>query len=1228
MSTEDKQEDFDLAIFNLDGVTDPSDLKKCALQIQSYLKLCGDTSLEKIQSSADVTTVANIFALTGSVLDLILYSVSPKQDDDGVKQVALLAINLIGLFPDPQNEAFTRVALRPMLGLMAECLYKKKGKIRQSDIKRMQLHLNHQIAGDLGKFIDETQGRIGELLASAATLAVQILQSIANPTFGIAIGAASSGASADTRDPDQQFTNWAKPLSELAATSTFVPISINPLQISRLQLEASEAISSVTSVINAQSSGDKYSIAWLIAETKKVLAGMKNKGTANVPINQTGEYERETNGQTLEFVSLQADALLEPPCPDSETNSTSNRISFSMGTEKVSHSDFYIPEIDFTYNRLYSSQLLELDQSVVGSRWMMPFSNIIKKQDEHYVYIDGRARTHYVPKSILKKAYEIPYEGIKITAVEEDILCIDSGDGWRSYYLRQENLEDFYPYAFLTEKNNNEIKLYYQNLYQKIYLQRIEFNIKNKKCTLKFAYNDLGKVIAIFKGDEVKPLSEYVYSAQGDLIQAVDQNGHIRNYEYNAYHQLTRYTDRTGRGQNIRYESINAKARAIEEWADDDYFHTRLEWHKKLRQVAIFNAENLPTYYYYDLFGFTYRIRLADGREQWTYRDNKKRIIKQIDFFGRETNQEYNDQDQLSKVNLPNGGVIRFAYDEDGNLSETKDPEGNIWKQEYDDQGNMVKQINPLGHTQQYKYNSDHQVVMITDSKGGQKQVQYNDLGQMIAFKDCSGKLSQWKYDELGRLIEEISAEDQKVHYQYSEAGVDKGYLKTITYSDGLKEQFDRDQEGRLLRHVGTKGDITQYQYDKTGLLQHRIDPNRHQISYHWNKLGQLIRLTNQNQADYLFDYDEYGQLIREKAFDGEEKYYAYNENGLLSEIRQANIVTTLDYGADTKLVYRQLKHSQSGVSQEEYFHYNLNGNLNQVSNADSQNDWYYNALGQVEREHQQYKLPNQKPMVAIIRYRYDELGNLINTIRPDKQEIDWLNYGSGHVYAIALNQQDIIGFKRDNLHRETERYLISGLIEKKCYNDVGLLSSQHIFSDDDASYIQYQADRHYQYDQNYFLTQVKDSRLGTYEYKYDPIGRLIKAQNKNMQETYLFDPAGNLLDPDDYLEQHLKNNTLKAFLGAHYHYDEQGNVREKQTINNVLKLNWDNSNRLIASEQNGQKTKYAYDVFGRRIYKQTENEGLTLFGWDGDQMIWESYASDHPFKKNKLYQALYLRAK
>ncbi|WP_406842926.1 RHS repeat domain-containing protein, partial [Acinetobacter baumannii] len=49
-----------------------------------------------------------------------------------------------------------------------------------------------------------------------------------------------------------------------------------------------------------------------------------------------------------------------------------------------------------------------------------------------------------------------------------------------------------------------------------------------------------------------------------------------------------------------------------------------------------------------------------------------------------ETQQEYNDQDQLVKIVQPNGGVIRFAYDEQDNLVEIKDPEGSIWKREYD----------------------------------------------------------------------------------------------------------------------------------------------------------------------------------------------------------------------------------------------------------------------------------------------------------------------------------------------------------------------------------------------------------------------------------------------------------------------------------------------------------------------------------------------------------------
>jgi hypothetical protein len=66
-------------------------------------------------------------------------------------------MNLIGLFLQPNTEAHVRMALRPMLGLMAECLYPANGKIKEADLRRMQLHLNAQMAGDLEKFLQETQ---------------------------------------------------------------------------------------------------------------------------------------------------------------------------------------------------------------------------------------------------------------------------------------------------------------------------------------------------------------------------------------------------------------------------------------------------------------------------------------------------------------------------------------------------------------------------------------------------------------------------------------------------------------------------------------------------------------------------------------------------------------------------------------------------------------------------------------------------------------------------------------------------------------------------------------------------------------------------------------------------------------------------------------------------------------------------------------------------------------
>ncbi len=63
----------------------------------------------------------------------------------------------------------------------------------------------------------------------------------------------------------------------------------------------------------------------------------------------------------------------------------------------------------------------------------------------------------------------------------------------------------------------------------------------------------------------------------------------------------------------------------------------------------------------------------------------------------------------------------------------------------------------------------------------------------------------------------------------------------------------------------------------------------------------------------------------------------------------------------------------------------------------------------------------------------------------------------------------------------------------------------------------------------------------------------------------------------------------------------------------------------MICSDHNGQVTTYGYDVFGRRLFKNSHTDkSLILFGWDGDLMIWESQQSSNEqaqYTKHYVYE-------
>ena len=71
---ENKAPAVELAVFNLDSVTHVADHQMIANQVQNFLHVCGNTSLDKVKVNANTATVANIYALSGSVLDLLLFA--------------------------------------------------------------------------------------------------------------------------------------------------------------------------------------------------------------------------------------------------------------------------------------------------------------------------------------------------------------------------------------------------------------------------------------------------------------------------------------------------------------------------------------------------------------------------------------------------------------------------------------------------------------------------------------------------------------------------------------------------------------------------------------------------------------------------------------------------------------------------------------------------------------------------------------------------------------------------------------------------------------------------------------------------------------------------------------------------------------------------------------------------------------------------------------------------
>ncbi|WEF31946.1 RHS repeat-associated core domain-containing protein [Pseudoduganella chitinolytica] len=1253
--------------------------------------------------AGSLPVIGNIMALMDAIMDVVgimqKYIAKEKEKVDFLAWVSL-GINLIGVVPVPPGMSAARMSLRPALHLARQKLAMGAKDIGAALVEVLVLHLNARLAGELETFIDGAMARLSGILDECAKVADGIADDLIKilnrcigkePLFEVA---APAEVESKLHDPKVQ-SSWRR---MLGAIDRQYKRAANYAAATAARQLPQSAVAGVTAIIGhlkefkpafrgkLASLADEQaqmSIKWILMRLRDAVVKHKKPHMALVPSAKGAQHKKDKPGQELAATSHQSpatgDANACKLCP--AKGGTARSISFATGAETFTHTDFVLDApLPIEWSRTYRSQLVAYDRGNLGARWLTPYSTRIdvvgQGKPAGLLYHAADGRSHRYPWLSVGQKYHDPVEQITLTRLSMTLLTLDFGkplpegeaSPWRETYeltdtVRAKALEmgkQHFRLIALHARDGAALGLRYDHV---VAGEQVLSDIISKQGEIIVAHAgtqvdaDTGCIRALWEiqdGALVRQLAAYDYDEQGDLIQAQDENAAAWHYQYDR-HLVTRYADRTGRGMNLAYDTSidsGAHAKAIREWADDGSHDTRLEWDKNIRLTYVTDALGQETRYYYDIAGYTYRTVYPDGGEEWFFRDDAKNVVRHIHADGTSEHFRYDDHGNLLTHTRADGSQVHFEYDAQHRITGILDAEGGTWKRDYNAQGHLVEEIDPRGNKTQYAYDKAGRPVEVTDAKGGVKKLAYTPDGQLASYTDCSGHSSRWEYDERKRLVKSIDAAGNVTRYRYTPLGVETltlahseeignhpGQLEAVIHPDGTEEQLRHDAEGRLLAHIDALQRTTAYRYTAAGLIAQRTDALGQSLQYRWDALGRLSALENENGSVYRFQYDPVGRLLQEQGFDGKATEYRYHEGtGVLAETIEAGVTTRLEFDAMGRLVQRRAA-APGQAEQIETFAYNANGQLADARNEHARLQWFYDAAGNLVREHQHYQGPfHLEKRTAVWHHRYDELNLRTGTIRPDGHRVEWLTYGAGHVHGMLLDGQELVSFERDALYQETGRTQANGLLQTMKYDPAGRLIEQQLgaiaraqqnfapgqYRPDVQVGMQAAIQRRYRYDQAGQLTGIDDNRRGRIEYRYDPVGRLLAANSAMGRETFAFDPAGNIQAPNTAQRETISHRTLlpkvldnllKEYAGTSYRYDDRGNLVERVQNGQRDSFEWDAFNRMTRANTRHGVTTFAYDPLGRRIAKHSQAlEGTffkeatrTVYGWDGDTLALES---------------------
>ena len=449
-------------------------------------------------------------------------------------------------------------------------------------------------------------------------------------------------------------------------------------------------------------------------------------------------------------------------------------------------------------------------------------------------------------------------------------------------------------------------------------------------------------------------------------------------------------------------------------------------------------------------------------------------------------------------------------------------------------------------------YDSLNRVVKSTNALGYSRQFAYDAVGNITHATNENGHTTRYKYSPLGDLIEMIDPTGHSTKYNY----------------DNMS-RLTKLEQSRLIQDPSTglshyEPQITTYKRNKKGEVVAVTSPLGDIVKYAYDKLGRMTGQVDEDGLETLYDYNLAGSLTKVSYADGKTVAFGYDALRRLTEMRDWLGTTTLALDPAGRIT-KTTDHEGNEVS------------------------YTWNNLGQREK----LTYPNGKE----VSYEYDPSGKLTAVTE-----------GAGTTR-----------YTYDTAGRLKERILPSGATTLQAFNSLGLITDLTHYAPAAAGMggeaaracnFPHQGNNildsfAYTYDPAGNITQIQKHRqgvaadTGVINYAYDPLGRLVEAENGQNRNTYAYDALGNRISSlqngiETNYSYNARNQLIQSVAGAtttDYLYDKRGN--NTQTIQNGAAIagnSFDATNMMVSAFTHGKgSAAYTYNGFNSRV-KKLEN--------------------------------------